>query len=180
MGGRRGSAPVYSPVVPSSSSRTVSVPGVSGRLVDEMEKYPAQADVLFALQPAGGVQRSRTHEGVRLSRPLPVRAKGGANRQVGAGMELRLTALDLHAEESAVDPAPLDMGQVVNDPDQTEQSAVGAPVRGPVSHRRLAQDGASKEAEPVEEQLLVVLGVIDGKAVVRHLSRVRGPRRPLW
>lgn len=43
-----------------------------------------------------------------------------------------------------------------------------------ITHRCLSGDGASKEVEPVQQQFLLVAGVIDGEAVCEHPGRIVG------
>ncbi|GAA3621566.1 hypothetical protein GCM10022199_27570 [Marihabitans asiaticum] len=63
---------------------------------------------------------------------------------------------------------------MVDDPDQTQQTFLGTPMGILIAHRCLSDDGAPKEAEPVQEQLLLIVGVIDGEAMVGHPNRVGG------
>lgn len=147
---------------------------VAGRLVDQVEKHPAQADPFFARQAARSIQRGQVHDSFGLSCPLLVGDEGSVDRQAFAGVELFFASIYLHAAEATVDPAPLDAGQMVHDPDQAQETILGAPVGLPVGHRRFAHNSAPKEAKPVKKQFLVIVGVIDGKAVLGHLDRVSG------
>lgn len=153
---------------------SIGMPAVTSRLVDQVKKHPAQTNVPLTLQLTGVVQRSRSHKGVRHQPPLLVRANGRVDRQLLAGLEFGLIALNSHSEEATVDPAPLDVGQMVDDPDQTQQTFLGTPMGILIAHRCLSDDGAPKEAEPVQEQLLLIVGVIDGEAMVGHPNRVGG------
>ena len=87
------------------------MPGVTSRLVDEMEEHPPEVLTFSPARRVRGLgERQRPDRGIRRDRPLPVGLHGGMERKIRTQPKFFLGATDLGSAETPIDPTPLDAG----------------------------------------------------------------------
>ena len=123
-------------------ARRVGVTGVPRGLLDEVQHCPPKVERL--VEPEQHVRgrtapfaaEARCLEGVGREHDLlgaggacGVRVDRTGQGQFVADAELLLARRELVAEVAAVDPAPLDVREMVDDPDDRQEAPVGRPPR---------------------------------------------------
>lgn len=158
----------------------IGMTGVTRRLVYEMDEDPAEiGSVALA---ARCVERQPPDFSIGRRRSFAIGGDRCSDGQLGTGCELLLSPLDLATEHCPVDPPPLDVGEVVDGPEQRDEGAVGSPPRLFVGETfDLPNDGAPQVAEPVEEEIVLV-GVSSRKVspLVAHDADAMSRDRDGW
>jgi hypothetical protein len=117
----------------------------------------------------GRVERQRPDDPLRRDRTRFVRADHRGQAQAVDLERLVVGAIERTTEVSAVDPAPLDVRQVMDDADERQQASSGTPPGLLVVESvDLAQHRTTQEAPPTQEQFTLVGGREVDLLVTRH------------
>jgi hypothetical protein len=130
---------------------------MASRLVDDVQKNPPK------VTPAGlvvqRVEGHRTHRGFRGGCPIAVSAERRLQGQCSIWPELLFVSRDFFSFEAAADPAPLDVGQVVDNTDERDQLAVRCPTRPVlIDPVEVPQHCTPEVTQPAEKKLSLVAG----------------------
>src|SRR5699024_828335 len=84
--------------------------------------------------------------------------EGCRNGQFGSGNELGIRAIGVVPEDSAIDPAPLDVTQMVDDTEKADQRILRSPPGLLIADAgKFAFDRATQIPQPVHQQFALVV-----------------------